>query len=876
MKKQPEYRSPPRIAEWLLKKITSDRRTITFLGDLGELYNQIIEDSGISKAWIWYWFQLIQNLYSRIINIFIGSTTMFKNYLKIAFRNIKRYKGYAIINVSGLTLGITCCILIMVYVLDELSFDKYHKNTEKIYRISTNATLRGNNFQLATSPAIMAPTLVSDYPEVVDAVRIRQHRTTLITYKENFSYQDNYISADKNLFDFFTWKLIKGDPETVLDAPYKAAISEETAVKYFGTEDPYGNILNINGEDFIVSGIFEKIPSNSHFSFEVVTSLETMISQDPSRFNQWASFEWNTYILTGGEFSENEFSEKLLNLNKQYMQPIFEPMGASVSSYLQPLTSIHLHSKIGNELGSNSDIGFVYAFSTIAFIILLVACINFMNLSTARASYRAKEVGVRKALGAYRKNLKKQFIGESFIYCLLSLLLALISFHVLLPFFNQLSGKQIQLDFLRLPGMIIGVLLIVIAVGFLAGSYPAQILSRFQPSIVLKGNLNAGNKNSKFRNILVVFQFTISIILIIGSIIIYNQLNYMKNKDLGFRDEMLLVIPLPDQNAVERLESIKDEMLNINGVQMAAGSRLIPGGNNYYIGGFFPEGDESAMVLEMAQSSVDPDFFDTYGIEFIKGRPFSEDMVSDQHNGLIINETAAKRLGWDDPIGKTIKEVIDPSDVTNMFERTIIGVVKDFHFASLYNVITPLRLTFDRTRMNRLTLKISTNVVAETIEAIEEKWQEIAPGKPMEYYFLDESFNNKYKKDENLGVIFQVFTFIAVFIGCLGLFGLASFTTEQRRKEIGIRKTLGSNTSSNLLLLSKNYLILILLANLISWPLAYFSMNLWLNNFPYKTDTGIGIYFLAAVITLVVAVITVSYQCIKASLANPVDSLRYE
>ncbi|MCP4725045.1 MAG: FtsX-like permease family protein, partial [bacterium] len=506
----------------------------------------------------------------------------------------------------------------------------------------------------------------------------------------------------------------------------------------------------------------------------------------------------------------------------------------------------------------------------------LIACINFMNLSTARSANRAKEVGLRKVLGAFRKQLAKQFFGESIIFSLISLIIALILAEIALPFFNDLSGKEININYLNMPWLIIAIIGVVVFTGIIAGSYPALLLSAFKPVQVLKGSIKQGVKSSKFRSVLVVTQFAISITLIIGTTIVYNQLNYMRNKELGFDKEKLLVLELPDDNRAERYEMIKSEILQFEAVTNAAVSSLTPAGGNNSTA-LVPEGYENNMQIFLFNIySVDQDFTDTYGIEIVQGRDISKDLISDKGNVCLVNETAVKQIeAWNDAIGKKLYRTMD-ANMTNLVSYEVVGVFKDFHTHRLYQPIEPTVFYFDAKDFDDITLKLKTENMSETLDIIKNKWAEIDPSKPFEYSFIDDRFYNQYRTEEKLGNIFRTFTFIAIFIGCLGLFGLASFITEQRTKEIGIRKTLGSSITTIIYLLCKDFIKLIVLSNVIAWPAAYFLMKNWLTKFPYQTEMSILAFMLAAIATLVIALLTVSYQSVKAAAANPMDSLRYE
>jgi len=783
---------------------------------------------------------------------------MFKNYITIAYRNLVKHKFYSLINIFGLSLGITCCILIFAYIGYELSYDGYHKNADNIYRIASKRTVSGQTTYLARSPAPMGPTMVQDFPEVLDAVRFMPTVKRVFAYENTHFFQEGVLYVDQSLFDVFSFELIEGDPKTALEVPFTMVFTEKTAQKYFGDESPVGKIINWDNKfDYRLTGVVKDPPPNSHFTFNVLASFSTLIRYDPRLGSSW-SVSYQTYFLLHKNTDIRDFEQKLKGFNEKYLGPTLKESEIELETYLQPLKSIHLHSNLQGELGDNSDIRITYAFWAIAIVILLIACINFMNLSTARSASRVKEVGMRKVLGAQRTKLIVQFLGESFVFALLSLAIAIMMARLFLPYFTSLSGKDITLNYLGMTHLYAGLAAIVLFVGFVAGSYPALFLSAFKPISALRGHIQQGSRSSRFRSILVVFQFVISIILIICTIIVFNQHKYMQNKDLGFNKQNLLAVAIQNDEVRLGLESFKQELQNTIGIESAGASSMVPGEMYLFNIGTYPEGHSKDQMIRMDIFLVDYGYLDTFKIEVVRGRGFSKEIMTDFTDAVMINETAAKTMGWDDPVGKTIEI---PSD-DGLVRKAVIGVFKDIHQRSLYSVVAPTVIEYIgmegaiENRARRLILRLNSDDLAETMTKIEQKWKKAFPNQPYYSFFLDEFFDGQHRAEEKLGSIIRTFSVLAVIIGCLGLFGLASFTAEQRTKEIGIRKVLGSSVSSIVVLLCRKFFLLVAIANVLAWPVAFFAMNKWLQNFPYPVEMGISTF--------------------KAARANPVDSLRYE
>jgi putative ABC transport system permease protein len=814
---------------------------------------------------------------------------MFKNYLKIAARNLLKHKAYSLINVAGLAIGMTCCILILLYVQHELSYDRHHEKAGRIYRVAADIKFGGNHFQMAVAPAPMAEALARDFPEVESAARFRNYGSSLVKKAgdQNFK-EERVIYADNAIFDLFTIPLLAGDPRSALTAPDAVVISASTAKKYFGDADAVGQSLIFDNADaYKVTGVFADVPDNSHFHFDFIVSL---LISDESRNNSWLSNNFTTYLLLKEGADPAALEAKFPTMIEKYLGPqALQILGISLEEfyksgnharyYLQPLPDIHLHSDLGVEFEPNGSIKYVYIFSAIAVFILLIACINFMNLATARSANRAKEVGIRKVVGSYQRQLIGQFLAEAVFLSVIAMALALVLVELVLPTFNNLAEKQLQTFYLGNWPLLSALIGITLAVGIVAGSYPAFVLSAFKPVSVLKGNLQAGAKSSRLRSALVVFQFAASVILMVGTLIVKNQLHYIQNKNLGFNKEQVII--LHDAYALgEKLDAFKNEVRRNPSIISGTVSGYLPVASNRSDTGFWPEGERSSSenAVSMQIWGVDYGYLQTMGMEITAGRDFSESFGADS-SAIVLNEKAVMMFGFDDPIGKKIYTYgFTPGaglDRDRIIPYTVIGVIKDFHFSSLRENIGALGLRLGRNRA-LMSFRFKVEDVAALIVFLENKWKEFAPDQPFAYSFLDERFNNMYRAEQRVGDIFSVFAGLAIFTACLGLFGLASFIAEQRTKEIGIRKVLGATVSNVTLLLSKDFVKLVLVANVIAWPVAWYAMSKWLQDFAYRIEIGWWVFALAGGLALVIALVTVSVQAVKAALTNPVEALHYE
>jgi len=866
---------PPRLANLFLRLFLSQEEYLEKSGDLEEVYRSVSEELGLLKAKVWYWAQILKLVPSFFWNVIYWRYEMFKNYLKIAFRNLRRHKGYSFINIAGLAVGMACFLLIFMHISDELSYDKFHQKAKQIYRVTYEINLSGNTTHTAQTPAPLGPAMIRDYPEVENATRIFILRDIMVSWK-NKSFFENVLFGDENIFDIFTFPLLKGNPETALIAPNSIVLTETMAEKYFGSEDPLNKILTVNeNQDFKVIGVLKDISRNSHFHFDFLVPFAAGF-QNKRMMEYWGNIFYYNYLLLEKGASPVELEKKFPDFAMKYIGGNFkdffkdklDQVPSMYKFHLQPLTKIHLHSHLEGEIETNSNGTYIYIFSAIAFFILLIACINFMNLSTAHSSMRAKEIGMRKVIGARRGELIKQFLGESLFLSFLSLILAIGLVKFSLPFFNSISGRELSLGLVwhwTFLATLIGTFLFV---GILAGSYPAFLLSSFIPVEVLKGKKGSKISVPFIRTGLVILQFTISIILIVGTITIHNQMMFVRNKNLGFVKEHLITVTDQNRQITSKYEAFKNELLKDPDILAVSGSSGLPAGI-FGKATIVPENAPSYESVLMPIISIDYDFIETYGIALAAGRFFSKEFSTDLRGAYVINEAAVEKFGWGSPLGKTLKD-------TGGIKGTVIGIVKNFHFNSLHHNIEPLALFIDPKAFRFYTIRIRSQNIPHTIAHLEKTWKKFVPSCPFEYTFLDAQIDRFYRSEQRLSKTFLYFSVLAIFIACLGLFGLTSFTTKQRTKEIAIRKVIGASTPSLVNLVSREFAKWIIVANILAWPISYFAMNKWLQNFAYRTSISFWIFLLAGILSLGIALLTVSYQSIKVAVSNPVDSLRYE
>jgi putative ABC transport system permease protein len=818
---------------------------------------------------------------------------MLTNYLKMAWRTLRKQQGFTFINVFGLAVGLACCMIIMLYILDELSYDRYNTKADRIYRVQSDIKFGGNDTHLAVSPDPVGPTLKNDYPQVEQFVRLHERGTWLVkrTGESINLREDHIIFADSTLFDVFTLPLIAGNARRALAEPNTAVISESAARRHFGSQNPMGQTLVFdNKTTYTVSGVMRDMPTNAHFHTDFFL---TMLNDD-YEWGSWLSNNHYTYLLMKPGIDGKAFAKNFDTVIEKYVGPQvlqftgssmgdFKKAGNTLSYWLIPITDIHLHSRQQIELEPNGDIQYVYIFSAVALFILLIACINFMNLATARSSNRAKEVGVRKVLGSERQQLIGQFMTESILTTSLAMMLGLLIVAVALPGFNIIAAKSLSLRPFFSPALLPMLLIVPLVVGLLAGSYPAFFLSSFQPIAVLKGGtafrgaasrkLTMSFRSVGLRSGLVVFQFMMSIVLIVGTIIIYRQITYIQTKNVGFDRNQVLIVN--DVYAIgKQAETFRQEVLRLPGVVSGSISGYLPIPSSRSDNAFFPEGKADINKgINMQNWGVDYDYLKTLGIQLVQGRNFSTSFGADS-TGVILNQAAVRVLGYKDPIGRQVWRYDDnQGKIRKMF--TIIGVIKDFHFESLRRNIGALSLTLSA-NSGAASFRLSGTNVPVLLKQIEAKWKQIAPGQPFSYRFMDDSFEDMYRAEQRIGTIALTFAALAILIACLGLFGLAAFMAEQRTKEIGVRKVLGASITSIIGLLSKDFLRLVLIAIVIASPLAWYAMSQWLKDFAYKIDIEWWMFAGAGLLAIVIALLTVSFQSVKAALMNPVKSLRSE
>jgi len=821
---------------------------------------------------------------------------MFKNYLKIAVRNLIKNKLFSFINIGGLAIGLACALFILLWVRDEISFDRFHKNANAIYRMNWDFKYNNNEGIGPGTPPPLAAALATEIPEVAAATRVFPVSKMIVRYENKFFNEPFIRGVDANFFDLFDFKLLSGNSQTALAEPNSVILTDEIAAKYFGNEPALGKILTIGEEKLIfgkkmyrnafkVTGVVKSPPDNSHLQFDMLTS----ISSHP----EVAYFDWSwfwmqvvTYAKLEPNVSVSAVEAKIPALVKKHAATAFKRVGRSYDELIanggrwnfvfQPMMDIYLRSgQTGNRLGPAGNEAYVYIFATIAVFILLIACINFMNLATARSANRAKEVGVRKALGSKKSMLVGQFLVEAIAFSVIAMVIALFLLELFIAPFNQLSGKNLQLNLFDPPWLPALLTLLALLVGVVAGSYPGFYLSSFRPVQIFKGTIRSGGKSQRLRNALVVFQFAITIGLIVCTLLVQKQMDFFRQADMGFNKEGVVIISNDNHRLGNQAEAFKGRLKSNARFLNAAIATAIP---PYY--GFEDtynaesKGGER-IDIQLNSYIADEDYLKTLNIEIVQGRGFSKEFSTDA-DGVLLNESAVKYFGWDDPLGKTLTY---PGG--NNREYKVIGVMKDFNFMTLHSPITPFALFHHASKSYEIAnscvvVRIPRTDLANSLKLLESEWKTLAPAMPFEYKFLDESFDEQYLAEQRLGKIFLIFSVLTIFIACIGLLGLAAFATEQRTKEIGIRKVLGASVPNLVALLSKDFSKWVLLANLIAWPLAYFAMNEWLENFAYRIDIGWTVFALAGAIAFLIALMTVSIQAIKAALANPIESLRYE
>ena len=806
---------------------------------------------------------------------------MYKSYFKIAWRNVSRNKSLFAINVSGLALGIATSLVILLFVADELSFDRYNAKADRIVRVVLKGKVNGEVIKEAVTPAPVAATLVNEFPEVIEGTRIRRAGSPKIAYKSTTYRNSRLAFVDPNFFNVFTLPFLQGDPKTALKDPHTIVITKDEALKYFGNEDPINKLLDFKGteEQYLVTGVIENVPANSHFHFDLFASMEGV---GDSKVDNWMASNYFNYVVLSEGTNIEELEKKLPAIVEKYMGPQvaqigmtfekFTENGNDIGLFMQPLTDIHLYSDFAGqtELEAGGDVRTVYIFAAVALFMLLIACINFMNLSTAGATRRNREIGVKKVLGSLRSQLVQQFLTESLMATSAAMILALALVVFALPIFNQLSGKSLDISFIANPEVILGLVLLGITITLLAGSYPAFFLSSIRPISALRNKTTNSGKSKGIRSALVVFQFVVSAGLILSIIIVSQQMTYIQNKEIGYDRDRLLV--LRESYLLGNNENaFKNELLNDPRVERVTMSAFVPAGptdNN--MTGVYPGGQHEAFRRTVLYQ-IDPQYIPTMGMQLVAGRNFSE--TGGDSLNIIINETAMRTFGLgDNPLGQVLTANTGSDGETRSL--TVIGVIKDFHFRSLHETIAPLIMV--NNPYGGLIIRTKTREIAGLLANMEEKWKAFQVEEPFSYALLDELYNETYLSEQKMGTILRVFGALTILVACLGLFGLVTFTAEQRVREIGIRKVLGARVTEIVSLLSKDLIVLVAISFIIAFPLGYYLMDKWLQDFAYRIEIQWWVYALAALTTLLIAFFTMSFKTVRSALANPVESLRSE
>ena len=799
---------------------------------------------------------------------------MLQNYLTIAIRNLLRYPAYTLINIVGLAIGLAACMLILRYVWDELSYDRYHPHADRVYRVVDDIESAGQTVQTAGSPSGWGPVLKRDFPEIELFARVRGTTSVwFIMHEENRYYEKKVIWADAALLDMFSIPLIAGNPRTALTEPYSIVISEDMAFKYFGGEDPMGKVLRgDNVWDFTVTGVMRNIPANSHLRPDMIMSLVTRDALYPDSLDDWEFHENRyTYIRLHENASPEDLEAQLPAFVERNKTGRFRDSSKVLRPSLQPLVDIHLHSHRDSELEPNGDFRYVVLFLVIAFLIPLIACINFVNLATARSAMRAREVGVRKVMGANRPQLLGQFLGEAVLMAGLAMIIAVALMHLALPGVNALAGKQ--LDFALSNGWVLGALIAgTLVIALAAGSYPAVYLSGFLPTEVLKGSLKSGTQGMGLRRTLVVIQFTMSIFLLVSTAVIYDQLEYIQNMRLGFNKEHVMVIPITGQAQRESIRLLRQRVVQMPGVVGMATTDGVPGDQSPRIMAVRSDEMSPEDNLIVSVFSSDDRFLEVMEIGLAAGRNFPAEWGRDSIMVILLNETAARKLGWVAP-PDAIDMLVEWIEYGGLKGR-VLGVMEDFHVQSIHEEIEPIVFAHFPDSYSDILIRIRPEDISDTIARIQEAWREVDPLHPLAYTFLDDDFDSLYRAERQLGTIFAVFAFLAIFVACLGLLGLASFSIQQRTQEIGIRKVLGAAVSDIVLLLSKDFMKYILLANVIAWPLAYYAMAQWLQNYAYADEINFVWFIAGGIVALAIAWLTIGAHALAAAGRNPADALR--
>lgn len=857
----------------ILRRLSLYEEMFAISKDFEIEYEDIAANHGRVKGFFWLLGSTLLVSYYYLVLTTKWRTVMFRNYLKIAFRQLTKHKGFSIINISGLALGMTACLLMLMFVVNETSYDNFHPNKDRIFRVITDWGKEGSRMKFAGAMPAIAPTLNEEVPEVEVAARVRRMTKTVITDAENQAVkEDNAFYGDPEIFDIFNWSLLEGDKSSVLDEPYSVVLSHKIARKYFGSNDAIGQILTINNSPYKITGVMKDFPANTHLNCEILVSYTTVeaLGEYPDKpWNVWGD-DYNYIVLKENVPAEN-IHEKL---NRLLIKNAGDWYRGRMDLIPQPLSAIHWDNESRGDIGPKGNYLYVYLFLSASILVLLIACFNFMNLSTSRYVDRMKEVGVRKVVGANRQQLIYQFLVESTLVALIAATIGIYLFILL----NKSLYALLNIEFvvssshaIYLYGIIV---LLVLVVGLFAGGYPAFFLSRFRPVDIIKSGFWGVKNKLSFRHVLVVLQFSISIFLIVGTLVVYQQLHFMKNSDLGFekKDVLLVQFPWGNEEVKQKYPVLRDELLNNPNVLSVSGVYTVPGVNSQFQMGARKAGDDPEKTVTLQALPADFGFVQSMGLQLIEGRDLSKDYALDNRESAILNEAAVKLLGLEDPVGT---KLLIPRD-QEMSEMTVVGVVRDFHVQSLHNTINPMVIFVEPKMYAMMAVKINSANPEETVQSLKEIWNSVLPFAAFNYRYMEDAYHGFYRTEEKTGKLITIFTCLALFVTCLGLFGLASFMTSKRVKEIGIRKVLGATAGGITVLLSKQFTKWVIISNVFAWPIAYYLLSRWLENFAYRMNLGPAPFLVSGAVVLSIAVLTVSFQAIRAAMANPVESLRYE
>jgi putative ABC transport system permease protein len=859
-----------RVAKGVLSLITDEIMRSSIIEDMEYRFAQDLKEKGRLRAELSQAFQFIVIIIPLLMEAVFGGVSMFKNYIKMAFRNIKRHLGYSFINIFGLAVGMTVCLLMLMYVVNEISYDDFHEKRDRIYRLTCDWGTEGSKMKFAGTMPAFAPALNAEIPEIEVAARIRHNSEMIILGEQNEEYKQSQIfHADPEVFDIFSWDLLEGEPSSVLSEPFSAVVTQKIAKKYFDNDDPIGKTLNIDGSLYRVTGLLKDFPPNTHLECEILISYATVYSLGKYASEPWT--QWGddlTYFVLRENASLDSVAEKV---NALLTQNTGEWFTNKMDLVLQPLSKIHWETEYRGDIGIKGNILYVYLFLSAAILVLAIACFNFMNLSTSRYLDRMKEIGVRKVVGANRKQLIRQFLTESLLVTTVSMVFGVLLFNILYTSLYSYLGAPFGFSFSHFQNLYAIVILLVLVVGLLAGSYPAWFMSRFHPADIMSQRAVKSTGRVSFRNVLVVLQFAITIILIVGTIIIYKQIDYMKNTDLGFdkEDVVLAYFPFTNPKAKEKYPVLKTEFLKHQNVVEVTGVYTVPGINSQYNMTVKKMGGEEVDSVSIQALPADFGLVESLGLEIVAGRDFSEDYSLDSQESVLLNEAAVKTFGFENPLGEKLQ-------LFGEREMSVIGVVKDFHVKSLHSRISPMLIYIDPKFYLLTATKIRPENTEATLTYMGDVWKEVVGESEFNYRYMKDAYYSFYSAEEKTGKLISIFTMLALFISCLGLFGLAAFMTNRKVKEIGIRKVLGASVRSIATLYSKEFTKWVIVSNIIAWPVAYFLIDKWLSNFAYRIALTPIPFVLSGAAALLIALITVSSHAIRAAMANPVDSLRSE